>query len=80
MPHPSTLGAGGDKLRYISLAGLVQLKLAAGRARDEADVVELIRANPAQADAIRRHLQGVHADYTAAFDRLLSRAQEQQDE
>jgi hypothetical protein len=80
LPHPAAFGATGDRLRYISLPGLVQLKLAAGRARDEADVVELIRANPAHADGIRRHLQHVHTDYVAAFDQLLARARAQQDE
>jgi hypothetical protein len=81
LPHPTTLGATSTgKLRYISLPGLVQLKLAAGRARDEADVVELIRANPAASDLIRRHLEHVHADYVSAFDRLLARAREQLDE
>ena len=80
LPHPAALGAAGDKLRYISLPGLILLKLAAGRARDEADVVELMRANPNDAQAIRTHLASVHADYVAAFDRLLARAREQQDE
>ena len=84
LPHPSARGAAAApsaKLRYITLPGLIELKLAAGRARDEADVVELLRANPpTQADAVRRHLEGVHPDYVAAFDRLLARAREQQDE
>jgi hypothetical protein len=64
----------------MSLSGLVQLKLAAGRARDEADVVELIRSNLDQVDTIRQELATVHADYVAAFDRLASRAREQADE
>jgi hypothetical protein len=77
LPHPSSRGAAGTKLRYINLPGLVELKLAAGRARDEADVVELMRVNPDEADAVRQHLAGVHPDYVAAFDRLLARAREQ---
>lgn len=80
LPHPASLGATTGKLRYINLPALVQLKLAAGRARDESDVVELMRANPSQADAIRQHLASAHMDYAAAFDRLLARAREQQDE
>ncbi|MCH8830965.1 MAG: hypothetical protein IID45_15440 [Planctomycetes bacterium] len=56
------------------------LKLAAGRARDEGDVVELLRVNADQADAIRQYLSQIHADYVRAFDRLLQRAQEQTDE
>jgi hypothetical protein len=56
------------------------LKLAAGRARDESDVVELLRSNPGEADAIRSHLATVHGDYLVAFDRLAQRAREQQDQ
>jgi hypothetical protein len=65
LPDPSTLGAVSGTSRYITLDGLVQLKLAAGRARDESDVVELIRANPDQVDSIRQSLARVHADYVA---------------
>jgi hypothetical protein len=80
LPHPSVLGASGAVLRYITLPRLIELKLAAGRARDEADVAELIRANPDQVDAIRQHLASVHADYLAAFDLLVQRAHDQRDE
>jgi hypothetical protein len=55
------------------------LKLAAGRARDESDVVELIRANPDQVDSIRQSLARVHTDYVAAFDLLVERARDQLD-
>lgn len=80
LPHPSALGASGNQLRYITLPALVLLKLAAGRARDESDVVELLRANPHDVDRIRRHLQNVHGQYVSAFDRLVERAREQGDE
>ena len=80
LPHPRAIGGRGTRLHYITLPALVQLKLAAGRARDESDVVELIRANPQEAPAIREHLASAHADYVAAFDRLAQRAREQQDE
>jgi hypothetical protein len=78
--HPAELGAQGPVLRYITLPALVELKIAAGRARDEADVIELIRVNGDQIDDIRQHLAAVHADYVAAFDRLVERAREQQDQ
>ena len=71
--HPSQLGASGSTLCYVSLQALVELKLAAGRARDDADVVELIRANDDQLEAIRDHLAGIHSDYVEAFDRLVER-------
>jgi hypothetical protein len=80
IPHPSEMGAITGALRYIGLPSLVLLKIAAGRARDEADVVELIRTNENQVDAIRTYLAQVHAHYVAAFDVLLDRARQQHDE
>jgi hypothetical protein len=80
IPHPLTLGASGPVLRYIRLPALIELKLAAGRGRDESDVIELMRANPDQEETIRMHLAAVHPDYVLAFDRLVERAREQQDE
>jgi hypothetical protein len=79
IPHPKDLGATGAALRYISLPALVELKVAAGRARDEGDVIELLRANADQVATIRQHLAAVHPDYAAAFDRLVQRAQDQED-
>jgi hypothetical protein len=77
IPHPQAMGAGGPTLRYMRLPALIELKLAAGRARDESDVVELIRANRGQVEVIRQHLDGVHPDYRSAFDRLAHRADEE---
>jgi hypothetical protein len=79
IPSPSHLGAVAGRLIYLPLANLIELKLAAGRARDEADVVELIRVNPDRTADIRRHLTGMHADYVRAFDSLVERAQQQRD-
>ena len=80
LPHPAALGAADMRLRYITLPALVQLKLAAGRARDESDVVELVRANTSEIDGIREHLSTVHSGYVAAFDQLVERARDQHDE
>jgi hypothetical protein len=77
IPHPSRIGASGTVLRYVRLPPLIELKLAAGRTQDHADVVKLIQANPDQITAIRDHLTHVHADYVAEFDRLVQRAQEE---
>ena len=79
IPHPSRLGASGPSLVYAELPALVELKLAAGRLGDEHDVLELIRANPNQLDAVRQHLAGVQGDYVQGFDRLVQRAREQVD-
>jgi hypothetical protein len=79
IPHPARLGARGTALTYIDLPGLIELKLAAGRVRDDSDVVEIVRANPEHVDRIRQHLLGVHPAYVARFDDLLQRAREQTD-
>jgi alpha-D-ribose 1-methylphosphonate 5-triphosphate synthase subunit PhnL len=63
----------------MTLTSLVELKLAARRARDESDVVELMRANPEQVDAVRQHLSGVHSSYVRVFDVLVQRARDQAD-
>jgi hypothetical protein len=80
IPHPSTMGANGNALRYMRLPSLIELKIAAGRARDEGDVVELIRANPTHLQTIRQHLTGVHPKYVSEFDRMVERARAQIDE
>jgi hypothetical protein len=73
------MGAKNHELHYISLPSLVELKLAAGRVRDEADVVELIRANPKEVAAIREHLTNVHPNYVNTFDQFVDRANDQRD-
>jgi len=77
IPHPRSLGAAGTTLAYVRLTALVELKLAAGRSQDHADVVKLIQANPDRVAAIREHLARVHADYVAEFNRLVERAGEE---
>jgi predicted nucleotidyltransferase len=70
IPHPDRMGASGSQLRYIDLPSLIELKLAAARIKDDADVVELIRANAEAVEQIRTHLLTVHADYVVRFDEL----------
>jgi hypothetical protein len=77
IPHPASLGGSGATLHYITLPALIELKLAAGRAQDEADVVQLIQANQGELAAIRTHLAAVHSAYSAAFQRLEARAREE---
>jgi hypothetical protein len=71
IPHPRQMGAVHGALKYISLPSLVELKLAAGRLRDEADVVELARENRDRIEEVRHHLGAVHAQYAARFEELL---------
>ena len=76
IPHPDELGAEAGTLKYVSLPRLVELKLAAGRLRDEADVVELLRENPDQISQLRQHLETVHDEYVLRFDQLLQELEE----
>jgi hypothetical protein len=69
--HPQQMGAVRGELKYCALPSLIELKLAAGRLRDEADVVELARENGARIDEFRRHLQSVHPQYASRFEELL---------
>jgi hypothetical protein len=65
------MGAASGVLKYISLSSLIELKLAAGRLRDEADVLELARENRDRLDEVRQHLLTVHSQYAARFEELL---------
>lgn len=76
IPHPKTMGAARGILKYITLPSLIELKLAAGRLRDEADVVELARENRDRWDEMRRHLQAVHPQYASRFEELLTQIDE----
>jgi hypothetical protein len=76
IPHPQAMGAVRGTLKYISFPSLIELKLAAGRLRDEADVVELMRENRDRIDEVRKHLQGVHPQYAARFEELLTQLDE----
>jgi hypothetical protein len=71
IPHPSTMGATRGKLSYASLAALIELKLAAGRLRDDADVLELARENCDRLVYVRNHLAAVHPPYAMRFEELL---------
>ena len=75
IPPPQKLGADESRLKYTELNGLIELKLAAGRLKDKADVVELIRANGHLIPEIRSHLIGVHQQYVQQFDELVTEAQ-----
>jgi hypothetical protein len=80
IPSPHAMGAQGPILRYMDLNSLIELKLAAGREKDRADVVVLLRANEQRIDAIRQHLAGVHPAYVTTFDGLVQSAREQEDD
>ena len=76
IPHPRKLGAVSGKLRYVTLPALIELKLAAGRLRDQADIVELLRENAGEIAQLRTHLSGVDDSYAEQFENLLKQASE----
>jgi hypothetical protein len=63
----------------MGLPSLVVLKLAAGRSRDETDVIELLLVNPDRISSLREFAAGIRPDYAAKFDVLAKRAGEQMD-
>jgi hypothetical protein len=65
------MGTVRGKLQYAELLSLIELELTAGRLREEADVLELARANRERPDDIRRHLAGIHRQYASRFEELL---------
>ena len=78
IPHPTSMGASANALTYASLTSLIELKLAAGRLRDQADVVELLRENQDRIEEIRQHLRNVHSDYLVRLEELLKNLDEGQ--
>ena len=75
--HPTRYQAVEDWLTFIPLTGLIELKLGAGRAKDIADVVELIKVHSAELPAILQHLATVHLSYKEQFSELIRQAAEE---
>ncbi len=81
LPHPVQSGGVDDRrLHYVSLCALIEMKLAAGRAKDVADIIELIRANRISLKLIVDHLGSVHSDYAVAFEQLIRRSEDETDQ
>jgi hypothetical protein len=74
IPSPRQLGAVPGALTYLGIHTLVELKLAAARFKDKADIVEILRANEGEIASIRKHLAGVHSQYVELFDWLAEEA------
>ncbi len=71
IPHPKTMGANAGGLTFATFTTLIELKIAAGRLRDQADVVELLRENPDRVEELRLYLKNVHPDYLESLESLL---------
>jgi hypothetical protein len=75
--HPSEYGAESGALHFIELAGLCELKLGAHRAKDMADLVELIKVNPQRLEELHARLEIIHPSYAAEFAELIQQANEE---
>lgn len=72
--HPQRYQAVAGTLNYISLHGLIELKLGAGRAKDIADLIELIKCHPTELQPILDHLATLHPNYVTHFQTLIQQA------
>lgn len=81
--HPQRFPIRGKWARWragwSTSCSLIELKLAAGRSRDETDVVELVRSDPDIESEVAEHLARVHPEYAARFRDLAARARAEQD-
>ena len=75
--HPKNYQAVAGALNFIPLNGLMELKLGAGRAKDNADLVELIKVHPAELDSILEHLARIHPSYVTRFSDLIRQAEDE---
>ena len=80
IPHPTAMGAIAGTLTYMRLESLIELKLAAGRSQDDADVIKLLQENPDRISETRRHLEQVHEEYVTRLDRLTEQADEESED
>lgn len=75
--NPQRYQAIRGSLTFVSLNGLIELKLGAGKAKDIADVVELIKVHPADLASVLEHLASVHSSYVERFSELIRQADEE---
>jgi hypothetical protein len=71
IPGPKTAGGEGG---FISLLGLVWLKLVSGRSKDNADIVEVAKARPGELDALSDKLP---EELRGRFAGLLAQAEKE---
>lgn len=77
IPGPTALGV-AEGLGYASLPGWIELKLSAGRQKDRAHVVEVLKkSTPEAIEQAHQHIAQVHHDYLSMFDQLRQEALEE---
>lgn len=67
-PDPSAVAQEIEGIRYVNLATLIELKLAARRWRDFADVVELIRFNELDESFLKKLHRSTHSDFIECME------------
>ncbi len=87
--HPAAYDAIQGRLEYISLGGLFELKLGASRAKDIADIIELIKVRHSRNHGdntnvkseelleITEYLASAHTSYAKRFLELIQQAREE---
>jgi hypothetical protein len=74
-PDPANVGQMHGELSVVDLPTLIQLKLAARRYQDFADVVSLIRANQLDESFVNRLHPSLHRDYIECLDEMRREAE-----
>jgi hypothetical protein len=74
IPSPAELGV-TQGLQFVTLEKWVHLKLASARAQDYADIVEVLKKNPAEIQAIEDYLLGASLRYAQKFAELVETAE-----
>jgi hypothetical protein len=80
IPGPEQLGV-TEGLGVACLSGLLEMKIATGRAKDFGHIAELLKITPdAEIDTCRTHLRGVHSDYLREFERLVQQVEQEKEQ
>ena len=77
--HPISYGAELSQLRYITLAGLFELKLGSYRAKDRADIVELLKQNWDHQLELTRSLSTIHPILATRFAECVQEAKNEEE-
>lgn len=76
IPSPANMGV-SEGLGFASLASWVRIKLLSGRAKDDADIVEVMKVKGYEAEQVSSYLATLGGDYKDKFAELTKKAQEE---
>ena len=75
--HPTDYTAKAGSLTFIGLSALFELKIGAHRAKDIADLIELVKSNRPKLEEIGQYLASKHPRYAEKFVELCQQADEE---